>query len=114
MDARKPLDFRFGFRTGIAIDDFNAAGRAAGVSAATVQNIDARVHDAEHEPPPLLDIRHSNTLYGYLRHALSTNSALIQAIPGSGSPFYRTRLFALNPYRRIRRESACYPSCEPG
>jgi hypothetical protein len=114
MDARKPLDFRLGFRSGIAINDFNPAGRAPGIPTAPVQNIDARVHDAEHEPPPVFDIRHANTLYGHLRHAVSPYSALNQAIPGTRSHVQRTHLSMPNTCRGIRRESACYRWCEPG
>ena len=86
IHARKSFDFRISLCARVALNDFNPTGRATGVPAAPVQNIDACIHDAEHEPPPVHNIRYANILNGHLRHAVSPYSAQQQAIPGRGSP----------------------------
>ena len=40
--------------TRLAIDHFDAAGRAAGVAAAAMQDVDTRILDSEHESSPVV------------------------------------------------------------
>jgi hypothetical protein len=71
VHAGKSLNFRFRFGSGITINNFNAASRAARVSAAPMQYIYARIHDSENEPPSCLNIGHAYIFNCYLRHIVS-------------------------------------------
>jgi hypothetical protein len=57
-----------GHLAGIAVDDLDAAGGAPRITAAPVQDIDAGIHNAEHQSLPFLDLGFPDANHRYLRH----------------------------------------------
>ena len=93
------VPFALGHLAGVALQHLHAAGRAARVAAAAVQDVDPRILDGENEPPPFLrlerlepdrfDRRHSGCPLAHSHHFAVADPAIGARIVherGSTSP----------------------------
>src|SRR5689334_15493217 len=66
LHTREPLDFSICFRPGFAFQYLDAAGRAACISATTMQDVDPGVFDRQHESASRRACRVADSLHRHV------------------------------------------------
>src|SRR5271166_3398651 len=72
-----------GLRPGVATQDLDPAGRAAGIAAASVHDVDSRVFDGQNQLLARLDLKRFLTVNGHGRHDLGTPLGCVEQRAGA-------------------------------